>query len=471
MGGIASLLSSYSDARRKKIDDDRQQEDSERNVKLKTYQYSIDHADELGLTEDNLRLLFNDVGKSFGHKPDPKILGLFNAPGGDKGSGGKPDLGDMLFPQKRRDATTITGSRPGQEAPPESFGPNAQISKGIEAQIGPPPEQLTSRHGEIPLHDLHARQQLEEQQNKAEATSKGQIQWAYGADGSLKAYTYDPIKQTLKPVPIEEGSKAVSTVNKEVGATATANKDLNTEIGLLKADPQYASLADGDIQAIASHNVQTKRKADLDKTIARTLELNASTNLKRARTSGIVNPKLTPYEAARLGLQKQSLELQAARIGISQGNFDNSISKDLVKNLQSFYTTRNNSLKLIEEGNVAKGKKDMVTAASKWRLGYNMLGQAKMQAENLQSQYGEMVNIANTDPNDDGQFPWVEVNFDVPTKQSSSSNKVGGKRRFTPSQTIPPEMIQKYREWLGTKNLTPDVIEAKVKQYASTGQQ
>lgn len=469
--GIGALLSSYSQARRGKVQDERDKEDRERDVKLKTYQYSIDHADELGLTEDDLRTIFNDVGTSFGHKPDPKILGIFNAGGGDKG---KPDLGDMLFPASKRDKTSIQGSREGQSISPDSFGQgqNEQEAKTIEGELGPPPEMMTQRRGEVPVRELHEREQLNQKQAIAQAQSKGQLQWAYDKEGNLKAYTYDPIQQTLKPVPIEEGTSAVSTVNKRVGAEATANKDLNTEVGLLRADPQYQGMSDGDVQAIASHNVQTKRKAELSKTQARTDELKASTNLKRARTSQILDPKITPYQAASLGLRQQAIEMSAARAAITEGRFDQSISKDLTRDLSQFYTSRNNALKLIEEGNEAKGKNDLVTAASKWRLGYSLLGQSKMQAETLQSMYGDMVNIANTDPGNDGEFPWVEVNFDVPSKQVEKQGGGRGKRQFTPSKQVAPEMIEKYREWLKSKpGVTPEIIEQKVKQYAATGQQ
>ncbi len=468
----SDLYASYAEARRAKVEGERRKENEERDRKLEYYQHIIDRADELGLTQDDMRFIFNDAGKLLGHKPDPKLLGLFQI--GDKGDKGKPDLGDMLFPQEKRDKQIITGSRAG--TPTTEEGPG----RSIEDRIGPPPEMITERKGAVPVRDLNLRAKRQHQilldqattQNnieQANAIASKTIQQAYDSQGNLKFYRQqlDPETNQIKLVDITPEEALKST--QEVVTGIRNNKEFNEQLNLLRNDPKYADLPEEVLRNNAAQMVMQKRKAELEKTQARTDELRASTQLKRARTSDILNPKITPYQAARLGQQQQGLEIQAARTAIAQSAFEKGQSANLVQDLDKFYKARNDALKMIEEGNQSKSKGNLIEADSKWRMGYMMLAQSKAMAAALQSHYQGMVNVANVDPNDANQYPWVEVNFDLPAQQNQGAPVT--KQKFTPSKQVAPEMINKYREWLKSKGASPEEIERRVKQYSSGGGQ
>lgn len=499
---VSSFLHNFMATRAAIIKQERDTEDTERSAKLTSYYHAIQNADKLGLTEDDLRVLYNQIGEATGHKADPKLFGLFGI-GGDKGSKGTQGLGDMIFPQNRLDQPTQTGTRTFPETPKniatEAAGrPQPQLdSLGLRTdtnltgqdilanKIGPPPEVISTRRGAIPISDLQdqAKLKLKLAEDSAttannikqiQETAKGQLQVYYETqpDGSqaLRAFTYDPIKQKLVPVDLPENLSAVSTAN----AQAKINKDFQVELNLINEDPSLKDLPPAEKRSIAASRVDAKHKAELAKTQARTEELKASTGLKRARTGDILNPKLTPYQSARLGLDKQRLELEAARVAISEGTFDQSLGKELTSNMKEFFTSREKALKLIAEGNQADAKfktskaaLDKTTAEGKWREGYAVLASAKLLAEGMKSKFPGMVNVVNTDPNDQTQFPWVETNYDLPaagTKRRAGAG-VGGKRPFTPSPKTSSMSKDQYIEALRGKQLSEEMIKKKVAQY------
>lgn len=489
------FLEGYINSRRSRISKDREREDSERETKLRAYQHAVDNADKLGLTEDDLRNLYNEVGRTLGHKPDPKVLGLFQL--GDKGDPGKKDLGDMMFPQSRRDTQVPTGGvHIDSSAPGKPFTPEEQsgMSEGMK-QLGPAPEMIThnitQRRGGMPIADLAAQRQLATKQafdrsatdeniRQAQETAKGQILQSYDKEGNLQYHQYDPVNKKMIKLPTEEGAKAVSTVDKNITGQASATKAFDEELNLINNDPSLKDLPEDQRRAIASSRVSAKHQAELEKTIARTKELDASTSLKRSREFYLSHP--TPEQTRNFNQRQQGIEIRQAQLAINEKAFDNNLSKGLVTNLKDFQTTTSKALELINLGNKAnekykatKAPADLAEAQSKWSEGYVKLSQAKIKAELMRTQYPGMVNVANTDPQDASQFPWVEVNYENASSSSSNtlapkgraSTNNGKKRSFNPSPTTSASAlpVEQYRELLKKKGLTPEQIEAKVKQY------
>lgn len=470
---IAHLLAGYGQSRREKINEERRQEDIDRDIQVKSYEHIVAHAEELGLTQDELRSIFNQTGKLFGHKPDPKLFGIFQT--GDKGSAGKPDLGDMLFPQTKRDQPVRTGTAAGQPMTQEESIANPH-ARSMEEQIGPPPEQILTRRGEVPVKQLHEMQAVEQKRKLDAIVTAGNIEQGnaiaskqiYQAidpkTGNVRFLRVDPATGQMKDISPDEALRSTQ----QLGIDARINKKLIEKVGQLKTQPEYANVPDDVIAAAAGKLLLDDDAADTERKKAKIQEIKASTNLKRVRAEDIVNPKITPYQAARLDIAKQALELGAARAAITEGQFDRGLSKDLVGDLGAFYKARNEALKTIGDGNEAyalKTPEGLAKAASDWRLGYMMLGQAKIMAEALKSNYPGMVNVANTNPNDQNDWPYVEVNAELPTKRGTQGQ---GKRSFTPSKEVGPEMIQQYREWLKGKGLSDAEIEEKVKLYGKS---
>lgn len=455
--------------------EERSTEDLSRQMKLTALYHTIDNADKLGLDQDHLRELYNQVGEALGHKPDPKLLGLFRV--GDKGSKGIEGLGDLVFSQEQRDKPIITG---GQEGKP--FTPDEMASPNMPSptrQLGPAPEMITSRQGAVPVADLTARRQLAYKKAADEAATnenirqgqelaKGQILPYYKDDGTLGYRTFDPIKKEMTEVPIS-GGRAVSTVDKQLGVEGTANKDFNMHMNLLLNDPQWKDRPEPERKAEASHRVSEKVATDLAKTVARTKELNASTSLERAREHYLSVP--TPEQNRNFTQRQQGVEIRVAQQAIQQGVFDRTSSTNLVRDLKDFQSSNAAALKSIEDGNTFNKSQDpaiRAKAEAKWKVGYLILAQAKIKAELMRSTYPDMVRVAGTDPSDSNQFPWVETNYDFTSP--TANNQRGKKRSFNPSPVTARPTVQQYREALKGKVLkgkvlTPKQIEAKVKKY------
>jgi len=476
-----SFLSNYIASRTARINRDRQQEEQERNAKIISLQHTIENADKLNLTPDDLRVLYNQVGDALGHKPDPKFFGII--PGANKGSKGSPGLGDMLYPEDQRNAQSLNVA----SAPPlTAQAPDWQ--KNLEQQIGPPPTMIQpgQREGSIPVAQLQTNRALQSKLSYDQAQTANDIatgkydKQVYNTDdnGNLQLRILRPNMQSgrYEDVTDQQGltgaNVAAAKAKIQTTAEVKAQQRIREITESLKGDPANAGKSDAELDAMARKKHLDEINANLAKATSKTEENLASAGLKRARTQDLLHPELrqmTPYQSASLGIQQQRVELDSARNAIAQGKFDADQSKPLVGDMKSFYTMRANALKLIDQGNQLRDQgKDENEYKAKWAQGYAMLGQAKVMAKTMAGKYPGMINVAGTDTNNNNEYPWIEAN--APAKKqgaSPSTSPSGGKRPFNPSPQVKAPAMTKdqYIQALRAKNIPEDKIQQQVQKY------